>query len=222
MRTIIALLAISLASGCVGKKKYMELESAYAKLEKKQTRTEAKSDKQLDALLVAVEDMMRIKKRGLAEVSIEDGRAVIGLDADVLFASGSADLTPEGRAAIKALAPVLAQSQGQFQVEGHTDNDPIRTALVPNNWHLGADRSIAVVTELVKSGVPASRLSASSYAQFQPVTANSGASAKAQNRRIEIAYMPELAEVLPYRQILDHGLEKREVTKKGKTSGKKG
>ena len=221
MRNIIGLLAIALATtGCVGKKKYLELEAAYTKLERKQSRTEAKSDKQLDALLVALDDMMKIKRRGLAEVSIEDGRAVIGLEADVLFASGSAELTPEGVAAIQALAPVLRQGNGQFQVEGHTDSDPINTPLVPSNWHLGADRAVAVVTELVKAGVPATRLSASSYAAFQPVVSNSSAANKSQNRRIEIAYVPELAEILPYRQIMDHGTAGKDSDKKGKKGSK--
>ncbi|MFT4625669.1 MAG: chemotaxis protein MotB [Myxococcota bacterium] len=205
MRNMLGILVLAFATtGCVGKAKYVELETAFAKLERKQGRTEAKSDKQLDALLTALDDMMKIKRRGLADVSIEDGRAVIGLDSDVLFASGSAQLTPEGEAAIRALAPVIRASEGRFQVEGHTDSDPIHTATTPDNWHLGADRAIAVVSTLVQAGVPATRVSAASFAQFQPVVPNSTSSNKSQNRRIEIAYVPELAEILPYKQIMDH------------------
>jgi chemotaxis protein MotB len=89
---------------------------------------------------------------------------------------------------------VLASIPGRdFQVAGHTDNDPIATEKFPSNWDLGAARSITVTRLLVDSGLPADRVSASSYADTVPVVANDTAEGKAANRRIEIVVVPDLS-----------------------------
>jgi chemotaxis protein MotB len=223
MRGTFVLFALLMASGCVSKAKYAEMEDMYGQAAKDRDQLSAnldkakdardrsisRDDKQLKAFALLFKDMMVIHDQGLAKVSIVDGRAVLGLESDVLFASGSAEVTAAGKKSIAAIAKVLAKGDARFQVEGHTDNDPISTDAFPNNWHLGADRALNVATAMVAAGMPASRVSAATYGDTIPVASNTDASGKAQNRRIEIVLMPELASFLPYGKIME------EIKKKG-------
>lgn len=139
---------------------------------------------------------------GKLDVRIVDGRMVVVLGTDVLFASGSADLSEEGAAAIAEVAAILAEiPDRRFQVEGHTDNDPIRTQRYPSNWFLGAARAIGVVNSLVAGGMPASEVSAAAFADTRPVAANDTPEGKAANRRIEIVVVPDLSDLPGYDEL---------------------
>lgn len=151
-----------------------------------------------DARIAEYQDLMGKFKAlidaGRLKVKIVGGRMIVELASDILFPSGSAALSDEGKAAIREVASVLATIQDRkFQVEGHTDNDPIKTERFPSNWELGAGRAITVVQALKDGGVPVENLSAASFAQFQPVAANDSKENKATNRRIEIVVVPDLS-----------------------------
>ena len=81
----------------------------------------------------------------------------------------------------------------RFQVEGHTDNVPIKTAQYPSNWELASARAIAVTKALVDASLPADRVSAASYADYRPVSSNDTPEGRAANRRIEIVVVPDLS-----------------------------
>jgi chemotaxis protein MotB len=139
---------------------------------------------------------------GKLKVSIIDGRMVLTLPMDILFASGKADLTQEGRAAILEVGAGLATIEGrQFQVEGHTDDVPIKTAKFPSNWELGAGRALVVLRALVEGGVPDERLSAATYGQLRPAASNESAQGRAANRRIEIVVVPDLSTLPGYDEL---------------------
>lgn len=131
---------------------------------------------------------------GKLKVRIVDGRMVVVLATDILFGSGSATLSKDGKAAIGEVARVLASIEKRsFQVEGHTDNVPIATAQYPSNWELAAARSINVLKAMVEAGLPAGRVSAASFGDARPAVPNDSAEGKAQNRRIEITIVPDLS-----------------------------
>jgi chemotaxis protein MotB len=131
---------------------------------------------------------------GQLQVKIVDGRMVLALPTDVLFSSGSADLSTEGKAAIQQIAGILATIEDRkFQVEGHTDNVPIKTARFPSNWELASARSTVVVKTMVEGGMHGETLSAASFGEFRPVAANDSDANKAKNRRIEIVLVPDLS-----------------------------
>lgn len=133
---------------------------------------------------------------GRLKVKIVDGRMVVELPTDILFASGKADLSKEGREAIDEVGKVLATiPERAFQIEGHTDDVPIKTDRFPSNWELAAARAITVVGVLREAGVPAERLSAASQAEFRPVADNTTKEGKAANRRIEIVVVPDLSDL---------------------------
>jgi len=130
---------------------------------------------------------------GRLSVSISRGRMVINLPQDILFASGSASLGADGRGTLVEVAGVLAEIQDRrFQVEGHTDDQPISTSQFPSNWELSAARALSVVKLLVANGVPPENLSGAGYGEFQPVALNETAEGRRLNRRIEIVMLPNL------------------------------
>ena len=131
---------------------------------------------------------------GKLRVKIVDGRMVLQLPSDILFDSGSATISTEGKEALAEVGGVLATMSGRrFQVEGHTDTVPISTKKYPSNWELGAGRAVAVVNVLVEAGVDAEQVSAASYGQWRPTASNDTAEGKALNRRIEIVLVPDLS-----------------------------
>lgn len=131
---------------------------------------------------------------GKLRVKIVDGRMVVELATDILFASGSAQLSPDGKVALAEVAQVLGSiPDRRFQVEGHTDNVPIRTAQWPSNWDLAAGRALTVVKTLVDSGLGPDRVSAASFADYKPVASNDTPEGRASNRRIEIVVVPDLS-----------------------------
>ena len=130
---------------------------------------------------------------GQLTVNVEKGRVVIQLPNHILFESGSADLNPRGRGALTEIATVFSQfSDRRFQVEGHTDNQPISSARFPNNWALSAARALAVVYLLTEAGVPPENLSAAGFGEYQPRADNRTPEGRRLNRRIEIVMLPNL------------------------------
>ena len=72
-----------------------------------------------------------------------------------------------------------------LQVEGHTDRRPIARGFA-SNWELSHARAMSVVRALIAGGVPAERLGAAGYAEFQPVDPRDDEAAYRRNRRIEL------------------------------------
>lgn len=173
----------------------------------KQALADAETRKaQADAALEAYRDLVArfqaLIDAGTLTVKIVDGRMVVELATDILFSPGSATLSRGGRAALIDVAKVLQSIPGRsYQVAGHTDNVPIATERFPSNWHLGSARSIAVVRVLAKSGLASERVSAASFAEYQPVDTNRTADGKANNRRIEIVVVPDLSDLPGYDEL---------------------
>jgi chemotaxis protein MotB len=159
--------------------------------------------KQYRDLLASFHDMI---DSGQLKVKYERGRMVLELPSDVLFTSGSAELSEKGTIAIHQVAGVLkAVEQRTFQVEGHTDNVPIRTDAFPSNWSLAAARALVVVETMMTAGVRPDRLSAASFGEYRPAHSNRSTAGKTANRRIEIVLVPDLSNV-PDMQRLDRAV----------------
>ncbi|CAO1658585.1 MULTISPECIES: OmpA/MotB family protein [Halomonadaceae] len=121
-------------------------------------------------------------------VSVSQGRegVTLRIDNSLLFSSGQAVLTPQGRGVVESLIDVLASFDGQISVEGHTDSVPISTARFPSNWELSSARAIAVVRHLERQGFNISHMRAVGYADTQPMETNATADGRAANRRVEL------------------------------------
>jgi chemotaxis protein MotB len=139
---------------------------------------------------------------GKLQVRVVDGRMVLTLPMDILFPSGSAKLAKEGYDALLEVGRVLATiPDRRFQVEGHTDDVPIHTAVYPSNWELAASRALGVVRALLEGGVAPQRISAASFSEYRPTAANDGDANRARNRRIEIVLVPDLSGLPGYDEL---------------------
>jgi chemotaxis protein MotB len=130
----------------------------------------------------------------LAEHGIEveqRGKSIVYLvPSAVTFGPGKAQLTKAGMGALTALATRVAQDTpgaAVISVEGHTDSDPIRRSGFSSNRELSLARALAVHGFLVaEGGLPDERFVVMGYGPHRPLEANSSASGKARNRRVEI------------------------------------
>ena len=113
---------------------------------------------------------------------------------EVLFPSGSDVLQPQGQDEMRKLADAIIQLNREIpsdinwiiRVDGHTDNVPVSSGRFADNWQLSTARAAAVVRFLVAAGVPAQRLAATGFGEFQPLTPGDDAASRARNRRIEL------------------------------------
>jgi chemotaxis protein MotB len=146
---------------------------------------------------------------GRLQVKIVRGRMVVQLDSDILFKSGSAKLSEKGMASIKEVSQVLASIEGkEFQIEGHTDNVPIKTPRFPSNWELASARAMTVLKTLLDSGMSPEQVSIASFGKYKPTASNDSQEGKAANRRIEIVVVPDLSQLPGFDELNKLGGEK--------------
>ena len=114
---------------------------------------------------------------------------------EVLFPSGSDIINPAGRVEMQKLAAAIIELQNEIppeinwvlRVDGHTDNVPVSGARRWNdNWELSTARATSVVKFLIQNGVPANRLVAAGFGEFQPLDTADTQEARDRNRRIEL------------------------------------
>jgi chemotaxis protein MotB len=124
-----------------------------------------------------------------AVIFTEGGKYGYQMKGDVIFAPGSDKLTKEGERILGNLATELKKNSHPITVVGHTDSDPInktKDKWTRGNIELGANRAITVREFLMEKGLPAGRISITSYGETKPVASGNSAEAKAKNRRVEV------------------------------------
>jgi chemotaxis protein MotB len=128
------------------------------------------------------------------EVKVEGSAVLISLSDKMLFKSGSYEITPRAKEILGKVATVIkAQPEIQFMVEGHTDNKPIRTTGIKDNWDLSVLRSTAVVRVLQKNyGIDPSRMIAAGRGEYVSVASNEDPEGRSLNRRTRIVILPQL------------------------------
>lgn len=159
----------------------------------------AEKTEQLEKTTRTYEDLQQKLEQeirdGKIQISEMKDKLTVTLVDKVLFASGSADVSNEGKLVLDKVIPVLKEVKDKrIQVEGHTDNVQIFSAIkakYPTNWELSAGRATQVVRYLQETGgIDPKVLSATGYSEYQPVAPNDTAEGKARNRRIEIVLLP--------------------------------
>lgn len=153
------------------------------------------------ALAAKVQELSRYRseffEKLLNALGDQPGIRVVGdrfvLQSELLFASGSAEISLDGRIELDKVARLIIELGKDIpsdvrwilRVDGHTDHVPISTALYPTNWELSTARATAVVRYLISQGVPPARLAATGFGEFQPIDSGDNTTALSRNRRIE-------------------------------------
>lgn len=167
-------------------------------LEQKLTEQQIAMEKFKATTVQADSQLEESLKKELADKDVQISRLKdqlkVTVASEILFPSGSAELSQEGVDVLRKVANAANKSQDEVRVEGHTDTDAIAPVLAqyyPTNWELSTARAAVAVRTLEATGmVPASRLAAVGYGDSQPVAPNDTVEGKAKNRRVEIVFTP--------------------------------
>lgn len=131
------------------------------------------------------EDISIEVKKGVVYVSISD---------KMLFRSGSYKVGTQAEEVLGKIAKIINDHKElDILVEGHTDNVPISTECMTDNWDLSAKRATSIVRLMqAKFAVDPARMTAGGRSEYIPKTSNETAKGKAINRRTEIIILPKL------------------------------
>ncbi len=155
-----------------------------------------------DSVVTALKDKVNEALRGFEGegLTIEErnGKVYVSMEEKLLFASGSYNISAQGKKALVELGNVLEKNKDiNIMVEGHTDDVPYRgKGQLEDNWDLSVKRATTVVRVLLdNSDIAGSRLIAAGRSKYMPVATNEAREGKAKNRRTEIILTPKLDEL---------------------------
>lgn len=140
-------------------------------------------------------------KRSLSDINDQDisvevrgGLVHVSISDKLLFSSGSSKINRSADRILGKIAKVINDhNELEVMVEGHTDNVPVTTDCLNDNWDLSVLRATSVVRDLQeKYNVLPERLVASGRAEYYPKTDNDTAANRSKNRRTEIVIQPRL------------------------------
>jgi len=115
---------------------------------------------------------------------------VMRLSERLLFSSGVAELSTDAFPLLDSIGDIIKRSELPIHIEGHTDDVPIATSKFPSNWELSTARAVTVLRYFIEEkNIPAQRLSAVGYGEFQPLVPNESSALRAKNRRVEIVFV---------------------------------
>ncbi|MEE9344247.1 MAG: type IVB secretion system protein IcmH/DotU [Methylococcales bacterium] len=116
-------------------------------------------------------------------------RSTITIQGDNLFGSGSATVTNSIRPLLHTISEALNQLNGQVLITGHSDNQPIRSARFPSNWHLSTARAQAVASIIKQNLSDPDRTIIEGRSDLDPIASNASRVGRARNRRVEITLL---------------------------------
>jgi chemotaxis protein MotB len=132
----------------------------------------------------------QIEESGMGEnveVTKTDQGMTIKLKDEVAYASGNADVKPEMRELLLKIGKELAGTNSTIQIQGHTDDVPIRSGKFPNNHWLSTARAMSVVDVFAdQAGIERGRMEAVGFGEYKPLAPNDTPANRAKNRRVEI------------------------------------
>ncbi len=128
------------------------------------------------------------------EIKVDKTVVFINLSDKMLYQSGSSRITARADEVLGKIAKII-QSKPDFEVmvEGYTDNVPINSSCMQDNWDLSVKRATSVVRALQKThGINPNRLIAAGRGEYNALASNDTAEGKAMNRRTRIIILPKL------------------------------
>ena len=158
----------------------------------------AETEKRLAAIDEIQKQFAKMIDTGTLKVTSRRGSLVLSLPAEVLFPSGVADLSEDGKLKVLEVGITLKKfNDRRFLVIGHSDNQPLKGSVYKDNWELSTARALTVTRFLVQAGMDPKNLVPAGGGEHDPIAPNTSVKDLARNRRIEIALMPAINELPP-------------------------
>ena len=134
------------------------------------------------------------------DISVEErnGRVYLSLSNQLLFPSGSIEVNPKGKEALlKITSALVKQTDIAYMVEGHTDNQPMNSKIMKDNWDLSVLRATSIVRLLTEEGgLDSKQVIASGRGETTPIASNETVDGRAKNRRTEIILTPKIEKIM--------------------------
>jgi chemotaxis protein MotB len=126
---------------------------------------------------------------GQVSISQSSRGVVLEINASTLFQQGEAEVQSAAIITLSEVATILQPGDQSIEVEGHTDDLPIKTPRFPSNWELSSARASSVARMFIDHGITASRLTIVGSASNHPVAPNDTPEGRARNRRMTVTLM---------------------------------
>jgi chemotaxis protein MotB len=126
---------------------------------------------------------------GQVMISQTNRGIVLEINASALFNQGDADLQSSAVKTLSEVSIILGTGNQAIEVEGHTDNVPIKNPRFPSNWELSSARASSVARLFIDHGVAAGRLTVVGSADNHPIATNDTVEGRSRNRRITVTLM---------------------------------
>ena len=126
---------------------------------------------------------------GLVSVSQTARGVELEINASTLFDQGDADLQRSAIKTLSEVATILEPGDQSIEIEGYTDDVPIKTPRFPSNWELSSARASSVARLFTEHGVAPGRLTVVGSAANHPVASNDTPEGRALNRRMTVTLM---------------------------------
>jgi len=128
------------------------------------------------------------------EIKVDKTVVFINLSDKMLYESGSANITARAKEVLGKIAKIIeTRPELEVMVEGYTDNVPIKTTGIQDNWDLSVKRATSVVRVLQNTyNIDPNKLIAAGRGQYNAIATNETAEGRAMNRRTRIIIMPKL------------------------------
>jgi chemotaxis protein MotB len=128
------------------------------------------------------------------EVKVDKTVVFVNLSDKMLYQSGSANITAKANEVLGKIARIIeSRPELEVMVEGYTDNVPMKSACMDDNWDLSVKRATSVVRVLQKNfQVNPNRLIAAGRSEYNTLASNDTAEGRSTNRRTRIIILPKL------------------------------
>ncbi len=139
------------------------------------------------------------------DVKVKKGVVFISLSDKMLFKSGKTEISKKADNVLLKLAKIINDYRDyEVLIEGHTDNVPIHTACIKDNWDLSALRATAIARKLQNDfGVDPARLTAGGHGEWLPKASNDTPEGRSINRRTEVILLPKLDQ---FNKLMEQGV----------------
>ena len=124
--------------------------------------------------------------KGKVRVTHSRRGVAIEINDSILFDPARAELQRDSVTMLRAVSDMVKDTDNLIQIEGHTDNQPIRSPQYPSNWELSSARAASVVRLFADSGIAPQRLVVIGYGDQRPVESNDKIEGRARNRRVTL------------------------------------